>query len=303
MRPYIPRYPPFTFGGLDNPTLEESRIVIIPVPFDSTASYRSGTRDGPESIIDASRYMELFDRETGWSPCEAGIHTAPGLEPSRGSVEQTLVRVRDAVTEVLAAGKFPVLLGGEHSITIGAVNAAADIWKDLHVVTLDAHCDLREEYEGSRHSHACTMRRVLDVARKVTGFGMRSCSEEEWDLIKEKGYEFYFWSEGDRTLSLRSLRKAIRAISRIGSPIYLTVDLDVLNPAELPAVGTPEPSGPSFDDILPLIRTIARRENLVGADLVELAPIAGETRSEFLAARLLYKIIAYRFNPGRAAEP
>lgn len=299
MKPYIPRYPPFTYGGTENPRLEEASIVIIPVPFDSTASYRPGSRDGPESIIDASRYMELFDHETGWSPCAAGIHTMAGVEPCRGSVEQTLERVKEVVGEVFATEKFPVLLGGEHSLTIGAVSAAAAIWRDLHVVSLDAHCDLRDEYEGSRHSHACAMRRVLEVARKVTGFGMRSCSEEEWDLIREKGYDFHFWKEGDREASLKSLSAAADAVVRSRSPIYLTVDLDVLNPAELPAVGTPEPSGPSFDDILPLIRTIAGKRNLVGMDVVELAPIAGDNRSEFLAARLLYKVIAYHFRPGK----
>jgi len=300
MKPYIPRYPPFTYGGTDNPQFDEAAIVIIPVPFDSTASYRSGSRDGPDSIIDASRYMELFDHETGWSPCSAGIHTMAGVEPCRGSVEETLGRVKEAVREVFEARKFPVLLGGEHSLAIGAVSAAAGIWKDLHVVSLDAHCDLRDEYEGSKHSHACTMRRVLEHAQKVTGFGMRSCSEEEWDLLREKDHGFHFWVEGDREASMRSLEAAADEVSRTRSPVYLSIDLDVFNPAELPAVGTPEPSGPSFDDLLPLIRTIAGKRNLVGMDMVELTPIAGDNRSEFLAARLLYKVIAYHFKPGKA---
>ncbi len=298
---YIPKWPPFTFGGLENPTLEDSRAVIIPVPFDSTASYLPGSRHGPESIIDASRYMELFDHETGWSPCEVGIHTMPGIEPCRGDVRETLNRVGRVVTEVLSAGRFPVVLGGEHSVTIGAVEAASRLCNRLRVLILDAHCDLRDEYEGSRFSHACTARRITETVSDVTGVGMRSCSEEEWSFLRTPGLNMHFWKDGDRKASVAKLAEVAADIKGSPDPLYLSIDLDVFNPAEVPAVGTPEPSGPTYDDLLPLIKEVATRANLVGMDLVELTPIQGDHSSQFLAAKLLYKIIGYRFAPERRA--
>ena len=298
---YVPRWPPFTFGGVENPSIKESKVVIIPVPFDSTQSYRPGSRNGPESIIDASRYMELFDHETGFSPCDIGIHTMRGIEPARGSVEDSIDRIRQVVSEVLCDGKFPVLLGGEHTITIGAVSAAAHVWKDLRVLVLDAHCDLRNEYEGSKYSHACTNRRVSEMVGRHIVAGIRSCSEEEWEMIEARNLSFYFWKEGDRKNSLLNLGRAFnRALENPDQPLYLSIDLDVFNPSELPAVGTPEPSGPSYDDLLPFIRTLARKANLVGMDLVELTPIPNDDRSQFLAAKLVYKIIGYHFGPNHS---
>jgi agmatinase len=297
---HIPRWPPFTFGGMENPPYDEARAVVVPVPFDSTASYRSGAREGPESIIDASRHMELFDHDEGWSPCAIGIHTMRGIDPSRGSVEETLGRVRQVVSGVLSGGKLPILLGGEHSITIGAVRAASEVWEDLGVLVLDAHCDMRDEYEGSKYSHACTSRRLSEIVPDVWVAGARSCSEEEWQFINESDLKVGFWKEGDGTAGLRNAAAIVEEVSSLGTrPLYLSIDLDVLNPSELPAVGTPEPSGPTYDDILSLIRTVVRRGNLVGLDLVELTPVANDVRSQFLAAKLAYKIIGYRFENER----
>jgi agmatinase len=293
---YVPHWPPFTFGGVENPPMENSRAVVIPVPFDSTSSYRPGARNGPESIIDASRYMELFDHETGWSPVEIGIHTMEGIEPSRGNVEKTLDRVRSVTSEVIDSGRFPIVLGGEHSISVGAVAAAARRWKDLSVVILDAHSDMRDEYEGSRYSHACSTMRISELVDSLEVFGNRSCSEEEWELIRDRGLPFHFWRDDDHRGSVDEMMASVTEIAARGRPLYLSIDLDVINPSEMPAVGTPEPSGPSYDDLLPVLRRLG--PELVGLDVVELTPIPGENRSQFMVAKIIYKILAYRFAGG-----
>ena len=292
---YTPRWPHFTFGGTPNPDLEDSRVVIIPAPYDSTASYRPGSRMGPEAIIDASRNMELFDIEMGSSPIEIGIHTMTGVEPSRGSPEETIRRIRNVVGEVLSGGKFPVLLGGEHTVSLGGVGAAAGYADELGVLVLDAHCDMRDEYEGSRYSHACTNRRVNEMVNNMVVAGIRSCSHEEWELIQREELKFFQWSEGDRESGLRNLETALDTAIEIGGEWYLSIDLDVFSPSEMPGVSTPEPSGPLYDDILPFLKKFIRRVNLVGMDVVELTPIEGDVRSQFMAAKLIYKILAYTF--------
>lgn len=295
---YVPKWPPFTFGGIENPSLEEARVAMVPVPFDSTSSYRSGARKGPEAIIDASRYMELFDHEMVWSPVEVGIHTMTGVEPSRGDVKETIARVKLTAGEILKAGKLPVVLGGEHSISIGAVGAAAEIWKDLEVIILDAHADMRDEYEGSRFSHACSTRRISELVDNVSVFGVRSCSEEEWELVRKGRPSVHFWREGDPGGSADEVVAGIGEIAARGKPLYLSIDLDFLNPSEMPAVGTPEPSGPSYDDLIRALRAMGGA-GLVGMDLVELAPIPGDDRSQFTAAKIIYKVLSYLYGKGR----
>ncbi len=292
----IPRWPPFAFAGLDSLEPEEARIVVVPVPFDSTSTYRTGSRNGPERIIDASRYMELYDRETGWSPCDVGIHTSTGIEPVRGSVEQTLSRIKATTLDLLRRQKFPVLLGGDHSITIGGVAAAKEAFPDLGVVTLDAHCDLRESYEGSKFSHACTMRRILELTDKVLILGARSCSLEEWEDIQRDEILVSFWDESDPWGSQTRVEEALKTTPWIrSSPVYLSIDLDVLDPSELPAVGAPEPGGMSYGGALRVLRLLCSLADVVSIDMTELTPIPGDVRSEFFAAKLLYKFIGYRF--------
>ncbi|MBU7004683.1 MAG: agmatinase [Theionarchaea archaeon] len=292
---YTPKWPPFTYGGVENPALDHAGVVVIPIPYDSTASYRQGSRMGPESIIDASRYMELFDIETGWSPVEIGIHTLSGVEPSRGSPEETISRIRRTVGEVLSLSKFPVLLGGEHTVSLGGVQAAGEFAEKLGVVVLDAHCDLRDEYEGTKFSHACTNRRISEIADSLVVAGTRSCSEEEGELIQNEKLDFFHWTEGNREKGLENLQRALDFITDIGGTWYLSIDLDVFSPAEMPGVSTPEPSGPLYDEVLPFLRELARGVNLIGMDVVELTPIEGDVRSQFMASKLVYKVLAYAF--------
>ena len=294
---YAPKWPPFTSGGMVNPPIDEARVVVIPAPYDPTASYRPGSRRGPESIIDASRYMELFDLETKWSPVEMGIHTMTGVEPSRGDPRETLGRIRLTVGEVLSLGKFPVLLGGEHTVSLGGVEAALEHAEDLGVIVLDAHCDLRDEYEGTKLSHACTNRRISELTSDLVVAGVRSCSDEEWELISGENLGFHIWTEGDRKTAMENLDAALKAVLDRGGNWYLSIDLDFFSPAEMPGVSTPEPSGPLYDDVLPILKKLARGVNLIGMDVVELTPIDGDVRSQFMAAKLIYKVLAYAFSP------
>ena len=294
------RWPPFAFAGLDYPDLEEAKVIIVPVPFDSTSSYRAGSRNGPERIIEASRYMELYDRETDWSPCDVGIFTTTGIEPVRGSVELTLERVKSEVLHLLRRDKLPVLLGGDHSITIGGVAAASSVFPNLGVVVLDAHCDLRQSYEGSGFSHACTVRRILDITEKVVVLGARSCSSEELDEVRRGAVSVHFWDECDPEGSQLRMEEAVRSTTWIkSSPLYLSIDLDVLDPSQMPGVGAPEPGGMSYGGILKVLRLLCSEGNVVSLDVTELTPIPGDVRSEFAAAKIVYKFIGYRFKGGR----
>lgn len=294
---YVPRWPPFTFCGVRNTPLQEAKAVIVPVPFDSTQSYRPGARYGPESIIDASRFMELFDHELECSPVDVGIHTMSGVEPVRGNARKTIDRVSTVLSELFRKGKLPIVLGGEHTVSVPVTFSAKEVHEDLGVLCLDAHSDLRDSYEGSSFSHACTVRRMWEATPNLTVVGVRSCSREEWDLIRENDLMVHFWKEGQpRRPNLKSMDGALESVlSEPERPLHLSIDLDVFNPADLPAVGTPEPSGPHYDDLLPRIRRIVQECNLVAVDMVELNPIQGDNRSQFLAARLIYKILGYLF--------
>jgi agmatinase len=272
--------PPHNFCGVEGSDYKKSKFVVLCVPFDSTTSYRSGTREGPRAIVEASRNMELYDIEISASPSELGIFTLDELEPSRGNAEETIKRVQDATEQILADKKIPVMLGGEHSITSGAVKAFND--KKMSVLQIDAHSDLREEFEGTPHNHACAMKRVRDT-NKTVQVGIRSMSEEEAEYIKkEKPVIFY-----GRDFSPKDV------CSKLSDDVYLTIDLDGLDPSIMSAVGTPEPGGLLWEETLELLKEVCMKKNVVGFDVVELCPIPGNIASDFLAAKLTYKIIGY----------
>jgi len=279
---------PQTFAGIppEQSAWERARVAIVPVPYDLTASYRPGARLGPQAIIEASRQLELYDEELEAEPYRVGICTLPPLEPVAKGPEQMIAKVERVVSEVLAAGKLPLLLGGDHSITLGAVRALAS-GGGLSVLQLDAHADLRDEYQGTKFSHACVGRRISELARLLQ-LGVRSLSREEAKFLK--GSEITM-------ITARSLLKdpgpAERAIGELADPLYITVDLDVLDPAVMPAVGTPEPGGLDWQTLLRLLRYAFEGRRVVGCDLVELAPIAGLSAPDYLAAKLVYKIIGY----------
>lgn len=286
--------PPFNFCGIDGLDFEKSKVAVLPVPYDSTTTYNPGARNGPHAIIQASRNMELYDEEMGYSPAEVGIFTLDELEPSMKSPEDMVARVEAAVTEILEAGKFPVVLGGEHSISLGAIRAMNEHHEDVSVLHIDAHADLRNEYEGTKYSHACVMRRVSEIC-SVSQLGIRSLSAEEAEFMKNSGNPFTCFMNRIRADGLEACLG--EALDGLGAHVYVSIDVDGFDPSVLPATGTPEPGGFSWYEMLEIIKTACAKKHVVGFDVVELSPIPGNPASEFTAAKLAYKFLGYEFKP------
>ncbi|NOT34900.1 MAG: agmatinase [Candidatus Eisenbacteria bacterium] len=277
---------PYNFGGLEPEfsALETARAVVLPVPYDFTTSYQGGTRLGPAAILAASRNMELWDEEIG-PIYRHGIATLPELEPTAAGPEAMVERVERATEWILEQGKLPAILGGEHSITTGAIRAAKRRWPDLSVLQIDAHGDMRESYLDSRFSHACVMRRIRELV-PATSVGIRSISEEEAEYFA--AHPLPIWS----TRGFRALERDWSPILDGLSPhVFVTFDLDGFDPSLMPATGTPEPGGLEWFETVDLLRAVTERHRIVGFDVVELAPMAGQTASDFLATRLVYRLI------------
>ncbi|MFH1039508.1 MAG: agmatinase [PVC group bacterium] len=255
---------------------------------EKTVSYLSGTAAGPGRILAASRQVELYDPELAASPYRAGIHTCPPVDCA-GGLEDCLEAVRETVYSVAGTGKMPVCLGGEHSLTLGAVRALKEINPGFSVLHLDAHADLRDRYGGTPLSHACVMRRVCELGLPLVSVGVRSLSEEEADYSAAAGVRLYpGWEHIDREYPWPEIAGAL------ADRVYISVDMDVFDPAEVPGVGTPEPGGLRWDQALELFRALADAgKSVVGIDLVELCPQKDSIISDFFTARLLYKMIGY----------
>ena len=280
------------FGGT-TPTMvsfDEARVVILPIPFDRTTSYVPGTRTGPHEILVASSHMELWDEETQTDVHGIGICTLPEIEFPFATMEEVVAELRRVAGEIVKRGKFPVFLGGEHSITPPLVAAVAAKHKNLSVLQIDAHADLRRDYMGTPHSHACAMRRTLEFA-KTTQVGIRSLSTEEAaDLPSLNTTIFYDYN-------MRQDPKWMdRVVDSLDRNVYITIDVDGFDPAIMPATGTPEPGGLSWYEGLSLLRKVIEQRNVVAWDLVELSPMGGNVAPNFLCAKLIYKMLAYRFS-------
>ena len=283
------------FGAPDAPFCDPAtaRVIIIPAPLEYSVCYIKGTEHGPQAILDASSQMELYDEELNRCPIEVGVHTRPALDYRGMDHTAALKATGDAVREVLVRGQLPFTLGGEHSLSAPPIAAAHEFFPDLTVVHIDAHGDLRNEYEGSKLSHASVERRVVDMGIPLTEIGIRSFSPEEAEFMKTHPDVAIVWGH--------QLARAAAAIpwQRLSQHTYLTIDLDAIDPAEMPAVGTPEPGGLHWYQLLDMLRELFHRTTVVGMDVVELCPMAGQTRADFLAAKLVYKMIGYRFNTER----
>jgi agmatinase len=290
----------FRFGALpaELSTYESSRFAILPIPYDSTSSYRTGSRHGPVAIIEASRHLELYDHELDELPARFGIHTCSELEVDASGPEGMTGRIEQVTRDLLNAGKAVGAIGGDHSITCGIVKAHAERYPDLSVLQLDAHADLRDVYQGTKYSHACAMRRVREHAARVSQVGLRSYSADEAAFMKKESIAIHPAS------SWRGERAQIDAVlSDLGDgPVYVTFDLDVLDPAYMPATGTPEPGGLGWWDVLKLLDAVSAEKEIVGFDVVELIPMAETIAPDFLAAKLVYKLISFmcREQTGRA---
>lgn len=284
---------PFNFGGLprDECPWENSRVVFLPVPYDLTTSYLPGARRGPMAILEASTHMELFDEVLERETARIGFCTLDPLEAVASGPEEMVGLIQTFVEPVLQADKFPVVIGGEHTVTIGTVRAVKERYPRLSFLQLDAHADLRVCYEGTPFSHACVGRRLAELGPLVQ-VGVRSLSLEENLYLKTAPVKSFFWHSLSGTPDW--VEQACRALS---AEVYVTIDLDVLDPAIMPAVGTPEPGGLDWKTLTQFLAHLAREKTVVGFDVVELAPIPGLVAPDFLAAKLIYRFLGSIFAP------
>ncbi|HUV52489.1 MAG TPA: agmatinase [Dehalococcoidia bacterium] len=280
--------PPRTFASISPQAvpLDKAKVVVLPVPYDATLEYKSGAREGPQAIIDASQYLELYDHELGLEISEVGIHTLQEVQPLMSGPEFMTERIHKIAKDLLAGGKFVVMLGGEHSLTLGMVRALHERYSKLSVLQLDAHTDLRDEYLGTKYGTASVMRRVWEICPVVPA-GIRSFSIEEHRFMQEQRIE-PFYAEDSSNPDF-----AARVVSKLSSQVYISVDLDVFDPSIMSAVGTPEPGGLSWQQVLELLKTVSRHRQIVGFDVMELCPREGPTSCAYLAAKLVYKLIGY----------
>ncbi|MCX5665701.1 MAG: agmatinase [Candidatus Omnitrophica bacterium] len=273
-------------------SLKKSKVVVMQVPYDKTATYIKGTVNGPQAIIDASKKMELFDEELNQETYKIGIHTMEPLPVQDMAPEAMVEKVYGSTVELLKANKFPVILGGEHSVSIGAVRAFKETYPNLSVLHLDAHYDMRDEYFGSKLNHGCVARRISEIC-PIVQTGTRSLSKEEKDFLTTVG------NGRVKTISVYDILDMPLwkdVISRgLTEHVYVSIDLDVFDPSLMPAVGTPEPGGIGWYETLDLLREVSKDKKIVGFDVVELCPIKGQVSSDFLAAKLVYRLLGYVF--------
>lgn len=268
---------------------ENSKIVILPVPYDGTSTWIKGADKGPEAILEASANMETYDIDSDSEVHTLGIHTAePVLEAS--SPDAMVKEVYKRVKEIYKKKKFPVIIGGEHSVSIGAFQAVAEQYTDLTILQFDAHADLRDEYEGSKYNHACVMARAMEVA-PVVQVGIRSMSAGERDSIKPER-TFYAQNVYDSPAWMYEL------LSQLSKNVYITIDLDVFNPSIMSSTGTPEPGGMNWFDVINVLKQISEKVNIVGFDIVELCPNPTNKAPDFMVAKLIYTLLTYKFITG-----
>ncbi|MEO7974114.1 MAG: agmatinase [Thermoanaerobaculia bacterium] len=286
---------PTNFGLLppELADLKKSPVVVLPVPFERTTSYGKGTVHGPTAFLRASQSMELYDDELGGEPCDVGIATAPPFHPEAFDMEEAMAELDAECHRYMAAGKFLVTIGGEHSLSIAPVRAALRVFGEIGIVQFDAHADLREEFEGTPYSHASVMRRVFDEGIPSLPVGIRSLSAPEAELIRRHKIPVIWGHELEPAGALEK-RFAAR-LKKLPRKVYLTFDIDFFDPSMVPATGTPEPGGGSWYPTLRLLRALFATKEVVAMDIVELAPIGGQPASDFVAAKLAYKCIGYKF--------
>ncbi len=283
---------PYNFLALteEQSRLDTAKVVLIPVPYDSTTSFRSGARYGPAAIIEASNGLEDYDWELDLDVSELGIHTTSALEPHVGSPELMAQRVKDAVACYLKQGKATGVLGGEHSVAIGSVQAHREACPDLSVLYLDAHADSREHYMGTRWGHASGARRIHESCPLVL-VGVRSLCQEEQDYVRRESIPTFFWPPRDDSY-------VQEVVDNLGPSVYVSVDLDVFDPSLMAAVGTPEPGGMNWRQVVSLLQAVAESRRIVGFDVSELAPNEGPAACSYTAAKLVYKLISYAVTLG-----
>lgn len=276
------------YAGLPDPYGSEasSKIVLLPVPFDKTSTYQKGSDKGPEALIEASRNMELYDIETDYEVFLKGIYTDKPIQAK--SSEEMLRLTYNRTKDWISKDKFVVTLGGEHSISYAPIKAHAEYYDKLTILQLDAHADLQPAYENNPWSHASVMARVKEIPQvlKIVSVGIRSMSHEELPFIKHSDVFFAHALDGNWV---------DQVIQKLTSPIYITIDLDVFDSSLMPSTGTPEPGGLSWNQAMNLLKRVIEEKNVVGCDLVELCPNRSNLAPDYLAAKLIYKLLSYKF--------
>lgn len=275
----------------------ESKVVILPIPYEATTTYRRGCVHGPSALLDASQQLECYDEELDREVCmEIGIYTDQPIADTRNghlvSSAEMLKVTQETIKKLHSDGKFVISIGGEHSITSGIVAGYQEFYGDepFTVIQVDAHGDLRHEYEGSIYNHACVMRRIVDMGLPTLQIGIRAICKEEADLIKEK--KLNVWRAREIVAQPDWIEKSIESIST--EKVFITIDLDGIDPTLIPGVGTPEPGGLNWYSLMTFLRQVFLAHQVIGCDIMELAPLGDSVVSEFTAAKLVYKLIGYQ---------
>ena len=281
------------FLGIDNKTKFKEKVVVVPFGLEKTVSYGGGTKNGPKEIIKASHQVELYDEELNYEPHKKiGIKTLKPFKIDK-NINKALKKISLINENILNKKKFPLVLGGEHSITPGCIIPFTKKFKNICLLHFDAHADLRESYLGERYSHASAIRRCLDYKNvSLISFGIRNISEGEIPFLKKNSKRInIFWAKDKKKWNLNTFKKMIK-----NKTVYLTFDVDGFDSSIMPATGTPEPGGLFWNESLEIIKIAAKNSNIVGADINELSPIKGFNSYNFLVAKLAYKILAYKFH-------
>ena len=281
------------FLGIDNKTKFKEKVVVVPFGLEKTVSYGGGTKNGPKEIIKASHQVELYDEELNYEPHKKiGIKTLKPFKIDK-NINKALKKISLINKNILNKKKFPLVLGGEHSITPGCIIPFTKKFKNICLLHFDAHADLRESYLGEKFSHASAIRRCLDYKNvSLISFGIRNISKGEIPFLKKNSKRInIFWAKDKKKWNLNTFKKMIK-----NKTVYLTFDVDGFDSSIMPATGTPEPGGLFWNESLEIIKIAAKNSNIVGADINELAPIKGFNSYNFLVAKLAYKILAYKFH-------
>ncbi len=282
--------PPYNLFGLEEQDYDTAKVVVLPVPYDSTSTYKVGSRDGPHAIIEASRMMELYSEELDRVISDdIGIFTLEELYPDFNSPEGTVNRIAKEADLILDDSKIPLLLGGEHTIAVGGIRAVSKKHRDFSVLHFDAHADSRDEFFSSKYCHACVMARAREMCDSCFSVGVRS-------IDKDSAHKYEKSMLYMRDMSRMATGQIVETILKnTRSKIYLTVDLDVLDSSEMPSTGTPEPGGMRYDQLREVLKGVLARKEVVGMDFSELNPMPGNVAPNFLAAKLIYMAIGYAF--------
>lgn len=284
--------PEENFLGLDKEysDFESSRVIILPIPFETSTSYRKGTVYAPEKIIKASHQVEFYDIELEREICLDGIATCCDFIIKHQDNKKAAVEIASYIKFFLHHEKVPIILGGEHSISLGSIMALSEYSNDFTVLHMDAHCDLCHSYQNNPYGHASVMRRIFEFHKKIVSMGIRSVSREEVDFIKVNKIPVFFADE------MRSKNLWHNIIEMLEHNVYITFDFDFFDPSLIPSVGTPEPDGFLWTETMNFLKNLALRKNIVGADFVEFSPISGVFFPDYIAAKFIYKLIGYIYS-------